>query len=281
MSKVALVTDSACCITREWARRHGIRVIQNHVILEGESFRDHDLDLQQYFRSLRSSRELPTTAHPSFEEVRQVFDEELSNNEAVVYIAVSPSYTRLHDMALKVRETHAEGRRLYVLNSAAASGQMAAAVLYTARNRAMQCDADRLAAFGAEAKDKAKEIIVLDTLSYLARGGRIGRVRSLLGIALSIKPLIGHRDGAAAPWGKVRTHAQGLEFILGKIRELGLTPEKPFFLISDADQEEWADRAAGVLEREYPSADILRTPMAASAGTHMGPGTWSVSWITA
>ena len=280
MKKVGLITDSASCISREMAEALPIRVIQNYVVTGNRSFRDHDLDLPSYYAGMRVSRDVSTTSHASMEEVRAVITEELSTHETVLYLAVSPGYTQLLDIASNIKEHHPEGDRIRILDTEAASGQMAAVVLEVVAAQKPESASDDLESVARDAVTKAKEVIVLDTLTYLARGGRIGKVRSLLGLALSIKPLIGHLNGIVAPWGKVRTHAQGLDFILKKIQELGLKSTNPFFLVSDADNVLWAEKAEHALRGRYPAATVHRVPMAGAAGTHMGPGTWSVAWIS-
>ncbi|MBI4773505.1 MAG: DegV family EDD domain-containing protein [Deltaproteobacteria bacterium] len=280
MKKVGLITDSASCISRAMADALHIRVIQNYVVTANHSFRDHDLDLPSYYAGMRVSRDVATTSHASMEEVEAVITEELSEYETVLYMAVSPGYTQLFDMASNIKEHHPEGNRIRIVNTEAASGQMAAVVLEVAAARRPESTWEDLESVARGAVSKAREIIVLDSLTYLARGGRIGRVRSLLGLALSIKPLIGHLNGIASPWGKVRTHAQGLDFILKKIQELGLNSPNPFFLVSDADNAVWAENAEQALKNRFPAAAIHRVPMAGAAGTHMGPGTWSVAWIS-
>jgi len=280
MKKVGLITDSASCVSREMADTLQIRVIQNYVVTPNQSFRDHDLDLPSYYAGMRDSRDVATTSHATMEEVQAVINEELSEYETVLYLAVSPGYTQLFDIASNIKQHHPEGNRIRIVNTEAASGQMAAVVLKVATARRPGATCEDLESVARKAVSKAKEIIVLDTLMYLARGGRIGRVRSLLGLALSVKPLIGHFNGIASPWGKVRTHAQGLDFILKKIQEFGVNAAEPFFLVSDADNAVWSENAEHELKNRYPGAPVHRVPMAGAAGTHMGPGTWSVAWIS-
>ena len=223
MKNVGLITDSASCISREMAEALPIRVIQNYVVTGDRSFRDHDLDLPSYYAGMRVSRDVSTTSHASMEEVRAVITEELSTHETVLYLAVSPGYTAAPRYCIEHQGASSRGRSD---SNSGHGGRFrpdgGRVVLEVVAAQKPESTSDDLESVARDAVSKAKEVIVLDTLTYLARGGRIGKVRSLLGLALSIKPLIGHLNGIVAPWGKVRTHAQGLDFILKKIQELGL-----------------------------------------------------------
>lgn len=92
-----------------------------------------------------------------------------------------------------------------------------------------------------EAKPKRDSAIVFETLKYLARGGRIGKAKALLGTVLSIKPIIGFKDGITVPLGKVRTHEQGLEWIANKIRSdlERLKGDRVHLIIEDIDNKEF------------------------------------------
>lgn len=120
----------------------------------------------------------------------------------------------------------------------------------------------------------------MDTLKYLERGGRIGRARALLGTLLSIKPVIGLRGGVVEPLGKVRTHQQGLNWIVNQIRAHmeKFKSTRIQAIVEDVDNQEWSQRASERITKEFNVEKLWQGQANLIVGTHVGPGGWTVSW---
>jgi DegV family protein with EDD domain len=125
---------------------------------------------------------------------------------------------------------------------------------------------------------KARVICVVDTLTYLERGGRIGKARALLGSLLNVKPILQLKDGEVVPLGRARGRPQALGRLVellerdGKVNQLAIMHGA-----AQADAEQLRDRVAS----RYPGLDILLTEIGAVLGTHTGPGVIGFTYLVA
>ena len=110
-------------------------------------------------------------------------------------------------------------------------------------------------------------------LEYLARGGRIGKARALLGGMLGIKPILGVIDGEVAPVDRVRggraAHPKLIELYKRRV-----DAEKPVVVgLAHANAPVWAERLRGLLEQNFTIAEMVASEIGPVVGTHAGPGT--------
>ena len=121
MDRVAVVTDSVAMLPQRLARELGIRVVPIVLNLRGRSYRDGiDLTTSEFYRLLRTSEELPTTAAPSVGEFVEAFEEALASAAAVVSIHVSSQLTSVHTIAVMAARS-IPGDRIHVFDSQSAT----------------------------------------------------------------------------------------------------------------------------------------------------------------
>jgi DegV family protein with EDD domain len=120
-------------------------------------------------------------------------------------------------------------------------------------------------------------LFVVDTLEYLARGGRIGRARALLGGLLGIKPILGVVEGEVAPVDRVRggraAHPRILEILKGRIE----TGRPVIAGVSHGNAPAWADRLEKLVREAFPVSELIQAEVGPVVGTHAGPGVVAVS----
>jgi DegV family protein with EDD domain len=125
---------------------------------------------------------------------------------------------------------------------------------------------------------KARVICVVDTLTYLERGGRIGKARALLGSLLNVKPILQLKDGEVVPLGRARGRPQALSRLVellerdGKVSQLAIMHGA-----AQADAEQLRERVAST----YEGVDIQLTEIGAVLGTHTGPGVIGFTYLVA
>jgi DegV family protein with EDD domain len=122
-------------------------------------------------------------------------------------------------------------------------------------------------------------LFVVDTLEYLARGGRIGRARALVGGLLGIKPILGVVEGEVAPVDRVRggraAHPKILEILKKRI-----DPGRPVIVgISHGNAPAWADRLEKRVRETFAVSELIQAEVGPVVGTHVGPGGVSISLI--
>jgi DegV family protein with EDD domain len=125
---------------------------------------------------------------------------------------------------------------------------------------------------------KARILCAIDTMTYLERGGRIGKARALLGSLLNVKPLITLRDGEVVPLGRARGRPQMLDRLVEMLRRDGqITRLAVLHGEAAGEAEHLRARLAG----DYPELDVIVSEIGPVLATHTGPGVIGITYLTA
>ena len=275
---VRIVTDSTADLTPEQQRAAGITVVPLNVHFGDEVFRDHvDLSTDEFFRRLKASPQLPRTSQPSVGVFEEAYRSLRQGGDEIVSVHLSSKVSGTYNSALMAAQSVGEGKIDVVdsLSTSMALGFMALEGAKLARaGRDRQAVADCLRGL----VHKARVICVVDTLTYLERGGRIGKARALLGSLLNVKPILQLKDGEVVPLGRARGRPQALNRLVellerdGKVRQLAIMHGA-----AQTDAEQLRERVAS----SYPGVDIQLTEIGAVLGTHTGPGVIGFTYLVA
>ena len=275
---VRIVTDSTADLTPEQQRAAGITVVPLNVHFGDQVFRDHvDLSTDEFFRRLKASAQLPRTSQPSVGAFEETYRKLLENGDEIVSVHLSSKVSGTYNSALMAAQSVGDGKIDVVdsLSTSMALGFMALEAANLARaGRDRQTVAEHLRGLVA----KARVICVVDTLTYLERGGRIGKARALLGSLLNVKPILQLKDGEVVPLGRARGRPQALNRLVellerdGKVSQLAIMHGA-----ATADAEQLRERVAS----RYPGVDIQLTEIGAVLGTHTGPGVIGFTYLVA
>ena len=275
---VRIVTDSTADLTPEQQRAAGITVVPLNVHFGDEVFRDHvDLSTDEFFRRLKASPQLPRTSQPSVGAFEEAYRSLRQGGDEIVSVHLSSKVSGTYNSALMAAQSVGEGKVDVVdsLSTSMALGFIALEGAKLARaGRDRQAVADCLRGL----VPKARVICVVDTLTYLERGGRIGKARALLGSLLNVKPILQLKDGEVVPLGRARGRPQALNRLVellerdGKVSQLAIMHGA-----AQTDAEQLRERVAS----SYPGVDIQLTEIGAVLGTHTGPGVIGFTYLVA
>jgi DegV family protein with EDD domain len=275
---VRIVTDSTADLTPEQQRAAGITVVPLNVHFGDQVFRDHvDLTTDEFFRRLKASSQLPRTSQPSVGAFEEAYRKLLEGGDEIVSVHLSSKVSGTFNSALMAAQSVGDGKIDVVdsLSTSMALGFMALEAANLARaGRDRQTVAECLRGLVA----KARVICVVDTLTYLERGGRIGKARALLGSLLNVKPILQLKDGEVVPLGRARGRPQALNRLVellerdGKVSQLAIMHGA-----AKTDAEQLRERVAST----YPGVDIQLTEIGAVLGTHTGPGVIGFTYLVA
>jgi len=280
MGKVKIIAGGETGITKELAKRFDIELVPYYVSYNHRTYTEGvDLDEREFYRWLRESNELPTTSHPTLSDIIAAFKRAGAETDSIIYVAISSKYSKPFELANKAKEEFPD-LSIEVVDSGKATAGHGLVALEAARRAGEGADIAEILGRMEEMKERVDEVLVFNTLKYLAKGGRIHRAKALVGSILSIKPLITYRDGLSTPIGKVRTHPQALDFIVDKIRVDLERYGSPGIrcIVEDADNREWADRVKERIVKEFEPGEVWQVSMSATAAVHIGPGAWGVAY---
>ena len=275
---VRIVTDSTADLSPDQQRAAGITVVPLNVHFGDEVFRDRvDLSGEEFFRKLRAAAQLPRTSQPSVGVFEEVFRGLTAGGDEVVAILLSSKLSGTYNSALLAAQSVAPDR-IDVIDSLSASMALGSIALEAAKPAAGGAGREAVTERVRGLVPKARILCAIDTLTYLERGGRIGKARALLGSLLNFKPLITLRDGEVVPLGRARGRPQMLDRLVELLRRDG--PVTNITVLHGAAEPE-AEHLRARLAPDYPQVPITVTEIGPVLATHTGPGVIGITYLTA
>ncbi|MEO9180536.1 MAG: DegV family protein [Acidimicrobiales bacterium] len=279
MARIRVVTDSACDIPEEIARRLNIDIVSLSIRFGDEEFTDRvDLTPEEFWAKCKANKALPETAAPSPGAFQAAYERAKADGcDGVIAITLSALLSATHQSASLGAEAVVGEINVRVVDSKAVSMAQGLMVIDVAEVAATGVSLDLLVLHAESLVSKAGVVAMLDTLEHLIKGGRVGGARALLGQVLSIKPLLELKDGVVAEAGRQRTRAKALVAIATVAK--GHAPLRRLALVHGASSEVAALEAlVADVATENP---IIVTDMGPVVGTHGGPGIIGLCWIEA
>lgn len=274
--RVGVVTDSTADIPLDMAEELGIRIVPMSVAFGAESFISRvTIDDQTFYDRLERSGELPTTSQPSpvwFEEAyADCVDDGL---EAVVSIHVSRELSGTVQVAEQMAA--AAGIPVHVVDSRQVGGGLSLLALAAQEVADAGGGIDEVLAAVEHAQGRLVNTLVVDTLDYLRRGGRVTGAQALVGNMMRVKPLLQVADGRIEPVERSRTLRRGLIRLVERtIETVGTGPLDVVITHGLAPEH-----AATVEALIRDAADVHRLSTLVFGpvlGTHTGPGAVAVA----
>jgi len=276
---VHVVTDAAGSIPRKTAESLGITLLDSYIVTKDESRPESLFSHRQIYQRLRKGERI-TTAQASVFERYQHYQSLVKQFTNVLYLCVGAAYTNNYAVVTAWKKEFDPDNRLKVLDSGAASGRLAAAAISTARYARETDSPAAVLEFAKGAVETSEEYIFIDKLKYLAAGGRLARSSGFIGDLLRMKPVISPTRAGAEKVAVVKNQTAQLEFALDRLEKKIPHDSNCLIILQYSDNEELVKGLIRTkIERHYPKAEILVTPLSLTSGVHMGPGTWGAAFL--
>lgn len=282
MNKIAIMTDSNSGITQKEAEVLRIRVLPMPFLIDGETFFEEiSLTQEQFYERLAQDVDI-STSQPSPEDVTKAWEELLEENESIVYIPMSSGLSGSCQTAIMLADDY-EGKVQVVDNQRISVTQ-----------RQSVLDAIELAKEGKTAvqikeileanKFESSIYIMLDTLKYLKKGGRITPAAAALGSALRLKPVLQIQGEKLDAFSIARTKKQGVSKMLAAIEEDIKTRfggldnmENIHMEAAHTVNEEAALELVEMIKERFGVETVDMYPLSLSISCHIGAGSLAVA----
>ena len=283
MGKVAVVTDSSACVPKEVVKQYGIHILPLILLFEDRSYRDGvDITSQEFYELLKKAKRLPTTSSPSPGEYLEVFRELAKQASGILCITLPPHLSMSFDSATQAREMaresipHVHIEIFPSRSPALAQGFIAQAAAQAA---ASGKDLSQVAQAARDRMDKVNALAMLDTLYYLAKGGRIPKAAAWAGSLFKIKPIL-DATGDVRLLERCRTRKRAMQRLLYIMRQR--SGGKPICVnLMHANAPEEAERLKADILSQFDCVEFYVTDFTPVIGTHTGPGSIGLSFYTA
>lgn len=280
MAKIALVTDSTTNIPKELSKGHEIHVVPSVIIWGGETLRDGvDIQPDAFYKRLASSKETPTTSQPTPAAFKEKFEELGSKGFTdIVCSFVSAKFSGTMASAEQAKGM-VSGVNIHLIDGRSASMGTGWPILEAAKAIKAGKSAEDCVKIIESARESTGVLLVVDTLEFLHRGGRIGGGARFLGTALNLKPILEVQEGALEATERVRTKSKALERIVELLADRvgGRTPLHLAVLHANAAED--AKALLAEASKRLSPAEATLTDVSPAVGTHTGPGTLGFAFM--
>lgn len=282
MKKVAIVTDSNSGITQLEAKQLGIHVLPMPFFINEKLFlEDITLSQEEFYLRLKDDSEI-STSQPTPDDVTGLWDKLLKDNDEIVYIPMSSGLSGSCQTALMLAQDY-DGK-VQVVNNQRISVTQRQSVLDAILLMEKGKDAEEIRFLLEQNKYNSSIYIVVDTLKYLKKGGRLTPAAAAIGTVLNIKPVLQIQGEKLDSYAKARGKAQAKKIMLDAMKKDFETRFK------DADEKgemnlhaayagnyeealEWKD----LIEQNFPKYSVHMDPLSLSVACHIGHGALAIA----
>ena len=279
---VSIVADSTCDLSRELLEKYKVKIIPLHILLGEKEYEDGvDLMPEEIYAWADDNKTTPKTSAPSVETVMQTFQPLLEKGDDIVCFSISESMsTTANVMRLAAGQLEAEDR-VNVVDSANLSTGIGLLVLEAAQMAAQGKTAEEIVAEIERMKPLVRASFVVDTLTYLHRGGRCNGLEAMAGSMLKLHPKIVVSEGKMSSSKKYRGKIDKVILAYAKDMEEQLLQARKerVFITHSGCPEETVLMVKEYLESLSRFEEILLTRAGGVISSHCGPGTLGVLFI--
>ena len=279
--KIAVVTDSNSGITQKQAQEMGLYVLPMPFMINNETyFEDITLSQAEFYERLASGADV-VTSQPSPGSVMKLWDELLQTYDEIVHIPMSSGLSGSCQSALMLAADY-EGR-VQVVNNQRISVTQRQSALDAMELAVKGMDAAQIKQFLEDDKFNSSIYIMLDTLYYLKKGGRITPAAAALGTILRLKPVLQIQGDKLDAFAKARTVSQGKSIMINAVRNDmekrfgGVNKDNIWLQIAYTYDLDAAKQLRDEVAAQFPGFAIHMDPLSLSIACHIGPGSLAVA----
>jgi DegV family protein with EDD domain len=270
---IHLVTDSTAYLPEATVREYGLHIVPLYVHFGEEAFREGvELSNQEFYNRLKKAPELPTTSQPSAGEFHEVFRELHEAGHEIVAVTISSKLSGTWNSAMAAQQMLPEAQ-ISIVDSQSTSIGLYLMVMAAARSIRGGATRQQVVDEIERVRESLYVLFVVDTLEYLAKGGRIGNAKAFLGTMLKIKPILILQDGAIEPLEQVRSKGKAVARMQDLIVDrVGTKGSQARVAITHALAPDEAQEVRRQLVARLGCPEPFITELGPVIGTHTGPG---------
>jgi len=282
---IALVTGSSAQISTSQGKAFGIEVLPFTIQMNGKVYSEGiDIEPSEVYKAMRTNADaLPTTAPPSVGAIQQKFEELFAQGfHDIIYLALSSKLSGEYSTALSVAEALSQkypDRAIHVVDSTVIATPQYFLTLRVAEQIKQGKSISEILQWLEGAKKRAGVVGSLETLDFLAKGGRIGKAAHLLGSLLDIVPILAVKEGEVAPL-TIKRGSKGLcNTILKTVQEIIKGYQKLDIAVMHADAPSKAAELQSVAKDAFHKENIPIHDITIIMGIHVGPGAFGLGYL--
>ena len=281
MSRIAIMTDSNSGITQDESKELGVYVLPMPFYIDGKMYyEDIDLTQEEFYEKLKQDCEIKTSM-PLVGDVTDRWEELLKEYDEIVYIPMSSGLSSSCETAYMLSQDY-DGR-VQVVNNQRISVTQRQSVMDAKQLSEQGKSAAEIKQILEDVKSESSIYIMLDTLYYLKKGGRITPAAAALGTLLKLKPVLQIQGDKLDAFAKARTAKQGKNIMIETMKKdfeerfQSADGKKMHLELAYSDDKEAAEAFKEEVQKAFPDNEIVMNPLSLSVSCHIGPGAIAIA----
>ncbi len=278
MKKTRIVSDSTCDLSPELLDKYDITVIPLCVVMGEKSYYDGiDVTPDEIYSWADENKTTPKTAALAFDKTLDILKPFMDAKEDIIFMGISSKMSTTYNVVRLIAEQE-EYDRLFVVDSLNLSTGIGLQLIKAAELAKSGCPTEKIVEAIKNSSDRVRASFVVDTLTYLARGGRCSSATALVGSMLKLHPMISVADGAMSVAKKFRGKMPvALTSYFNELQDALLNAEQSrVFITHSGCEKEIIDLMYKMLSELNYFKEILITRAGGVISSHCGPGTLGI-----
>ena len=273
---VKVITDSAADLPPTLAEELGITVVPVYLRFGDKVYRDRvDISEDEFYHRLLHDPIHPSTTQPTPQDFADAYQKLSQEADGIISIHLTSRLSGTYNSAIQGKKLVEDGCPIEVVDSQTLSMANGLIVMEAAKIARSGKGLQEVLAEVRQIIPNIHLLILLDTLRYLAKGGRIGKAKALLGSVLSVKPLLIVKDGELQPAGQVRTRSQGIQRLFDFAKNaIDIQDLSVVYSTTPDEAQILAEHVGSLVPRER----ITLARVGPALGVHAGPGALGISF---
>lgn len=273
MASPAFVTDSTAYLPDELRQQYEIQIVPQVLIWNENTLLDGvDIQPAEFYQRLSTASTMPTTSQATIGAFKQAFEPYVQQGRPIISVLLSAKLSGTIQSAEQAKSMF-PGAQIEIVDSESTAMAMGFQILAAVRAAKAGKSFDEVLQLSRAAKHQTGVVLMVDTLEFLHRGGRIGGAARLLGTALNLKPILEIQEGVLEAVDRVRTRAKARTRLLDLLEErIAGRPNVRLAVLHAAAEADARELLSMASDRVHPVEQVF-SEVSPVVGAHVGPGT--------
>lgn len=279
---VKIISDSTCDLSHELLDKYDISILPLHILLGEEEYEDgQNITIQEIYDWSEAHKDTPKTSAPSIDRAIELFEPYVKKGDEIVCFSISGSMSSSGNIMRMAAEQLEVESSIHVIDSQNLSTGIGLLVVEAAAMAREGRAAEEIVQRMEELIPRVRASFVVDTLTYLHRGGRCSGLAAMAGGALKLHPRIQVTDGAMQSAKKYRGSMDKviMSYVKDMEEDLKAASRTRVFITHSGCDREIVEQVRKYLEGLHIFSEIWETRAGGVVSSHCGPGTLGVLFI--
>ncbi|MHB8085836.1 MAG: DegV family protein [Dehalococcoidia bacterium] len=274
---VKVICDSTGDI-RDLAQEYGISLIPLNVLFGEESYADGvTITPEEFYKRLVTDSRHPTTSAPAPGQFVELYKKLAKETDEIVVLTISAGLSATYESALQAKELIGNLCKVEIVDSKMTCGGLGLPALRAARAAKKGDSLKEIVAMLNDVLPRIRAYMIFDTLEYLLKGGRIGRVQAMLGGLLKVNPIVTLKDGLTMPVARARNREKAKDMLVQLVKDI---PNVEEMFVEDATTTEERKEIEDRISSFFPKEKMHSSKVSPVIGVHCGPNVLAVCTIS-